>query len=61
MPTYSVLVREVHVVQVTVKANDPEEAIKKVEGQDESCEWGYTEYSHTLDPEEWTAEVINVD
>ena len=55
MKTYDVLVREVWVQPVSVEADSPHEAIRKVqEGDGEYTK--SAEYSHTLDPETWTVE-----
>jgi len=49
-------VREVHVQPVRVTAKTAQEAVRKVaEGEGTKIEEGF-EYSHTLDPEEWTVE-----
>ena len=55
MKEYMVNVREVHVQQVKIRADSPEQAIQKVQqGEGQWLNDGL-EYSHTLDPENWTA------
>lgn len=55
MKTYYVGVQEVHIQTYLVEAESPEKArelaSEMIEAGDESLE---TEYSHTLEPEEWT-------
>ena len=54
--TFLVAVREVHVQQVRVKANDAEDAKARVaKGEGDQVE-GSLEYSHTLGAHTWTVE-----
>ncbi len=52
MKTYRVLVREVHISHMEVRADDPDDAIFQVEGG--AGEEKHLEYSHTLDSSTWT-------
>jgi len=54
MPKYHVLVREVHISTMEVKAEDADSAIRKV--KDGAGEELILEYSHTLDSESWSVE-----
>lgn len=56
MKEYIVGVREVHVQQVKVKANNPKEAIRKVSEGEGLYLDNKIEYSHTLDPSTWDIE-----
>lgn len=55
MPKYLVGRREVHVAYVEIEADSPEEAISSV-ADGNGDESDFFEYSHTLDPDTWTAE-----
>jgi len=55
MKTYYVLVREVWAQPVTVEADSPQEAIRKVQKGDGEYAKS-AEYCHTLNPETWTVE-----
>jgi hypothetical protein len=51
---YIVSVREVHIQEVLIEADSPEQAIEKVvKGEGENLDG---EYSHTLDSDLWTVE-----
>ena len=56
MPEYRVKVREVHVQDVIVTADSPEEATAKVQEGEGLYVDNSLEYSHTLDPDTWTVE-----
>jgi len=51
---FVVLVREVHVSSRVVYATSPENAIEAVNNEEDEEEIA-CEYSHTLDPNTWTA------
>ncbi len=56
MKEFTIMVREVWIQPVKVKANTLREAIQKVENSEgENIESGF-EFSHSLEPEFWTAE-----
>jgi hypothetical protein len=56
MKEFTIMVREVWIQPVKVKADTLREAIHKVEnGEGEQVESGF-EFSHSLEPEFWTAE-----
>ncbi len=56
MPEFTILVREVWIQPVKVRADTLREAIQKVENsKGENIESGF-EFSHSLEPEFWTAE-----
>ena len=53
MPLYTVGIREVHVAYYHVTASSEKEAIEKLENSE--YEEISIEYSHTMDPDTWTA------
>jgi hypothetical protein len=61
MKKFIVLVREVHVQQINVEADNLDEAIKIVEDGGGAMVDGTLEYSHTLDPEFWTVYDFDTD
>jgi hypothetical protein len=52
MPTYHVVIKEVHESHRQVEADSAEEALEEAGGATET----YCEYSRTLDPDTWTVE-----
>ncbi len=54
---FKVLVREVHVQTVTVRASNAEEAIQLVRDGDGEYKDNSLEYSHTLPKDTWTTEL----
>lgn len=63
MPKFEVEIREVHVITVPVEAADENEARDKVnamlENDDDLTEEHTLVYSHTMEPWEWPARIIN--
>ena len=57
MKMYRVMVREVHVQQVDIEADNEKDAIEGVQMGEGEMQDNRLEYSHTLDPELWTVEV----
>lgn len=56
MKEFTILVREIWIQPVKVKANSLREAVQAVENEEgETIEAGF-EFSHSLEPEYWTAE-----
>lgn len=59
MKTFIVLVKEVHIQPVKIKAMNKNDAIRRVnEDAGEYLEEGI-EYSHTLDTETWTVQHVD--
>lgn len=60
MPRYLIGVKEVHVVKIETPDLENEEAAKEYANQqiEEGLE-EEVEYSHTLDPDEWSVEEIS--
>jgi hypothetical protein len=60
VPRYIVTIREVHTQMVQVDAADADAAKATVRDGGGTHLDNTLEYSHTLDPETWTAEQVNV-
>lgn len=57
VPTYRVLIREVHIQGMLIEAEDEEAAIFAVRYGDGELDEAHFEYSHTMRTDTWTVEL----
>jgi hypothetical protein len=61
MPKYIVDVREIHSMPVTIEADNPMDALRKVDKGEGSANYDEADYCNTLDPSHWAVSEIGED